>query len=386
MSYYVYILLDDRYPGNYDNDYYYGVNHKPFYVGKGYYETKNKVKRHLIHYVKCKNMGEKNVNIHKCRTIQILQENNFEPNYIIVYEDNDENRVLEVESELINFYGKKINGGLLTNITDGGVGGDITRFVPGLKEKLRKISSERWSGDKNPNYKKPLDENHSHLYKKNNGVHWNKGKTMSDELKNKLKKIRQERLPIIEMLDVNTGEVLDKLTTIVAIKKYQLNDSRLYTCLNKGGVHKGYHWKYYNEELVILKSLQETYVKPKKENIKRKKVYFKYDINDVTEYEYLDVNEASKYHNICVGVIRRKCGKNNKTTNIFRYENSEYKIELTGDGKKPIIRIDSEGVKTVYKSVTEAANSIENGSPSMIVSVCKGKRKKHKGYKFEYLK
>lgn len=77
----------------------------------------------------------------------------------------------------------------------------------------------------------------------------------------------------------------------------------------------------------------------------------------------------SKYRNICVGVIRRKCIKNHKTTNIFRYEGSDYNIELTGDGKKPIIRIDSDGVKTVFKSVTDAANSVENGNDSTIVEV-----------------
>ena len=42
--------------------------------------------------------------------------------------------------------------------------------------------------------------------------------------------------------------------------------------------------------------------------------------------------------------------------------------------------------RTFYESITEAAKSIENGSPSVIVSVCKGKRKTHKGYKFEYVK
>ena len=386
MGYYVYILLDDRYPGKYDNNYYSGVNYKPFYVGKGYYETKNKVKRHLFHYIKSESHNKKNVNPHKTRTIQILQENNFKPNYVIVYEDNDENKVLEVESELINFYGKKINGGILTNITDGGVGGDISQFVPGLKEKLRKINSENWLGINNPNYGKPLDKNYSHLYRKNNGFHWNTGKSMTVELKNKLKKIREEKLPIIEMLEVNTGQVLDKLTTVMAIKKYQLSPSRLYTCLNKGGVHKGYHWKYEGSELVIAKSLQESYVKPKKGKIKRKKVYFKYNISDVIECEYCDVDEASQYHNCCVSVIRRKCIKNNKTTNIFRYEGSEYKLELTGNGKKPIIRIDSDGTKIIYESITDAAKSIQGGNSSVIVSLCKGKRKTHKGYKFEYVK
>jgi hypothetical protein len=385
MDYYVYILLDDRFPGNYDNKYR-EVNYKPFYVGKGYYKTKNKIKRHLIHYVDNGKSCDDGVNPHKCRTIRILKENNFEPNYIIVYEDDDEKKVLDVERELISFYGKKLNGGILTNITDGGVGGNLFQFVDGLQDRLKKISSEMWSGEKNPNFGKPIEETYSHLFKKNNGFHWNTGKTMGDKLKNKLKVLRNERLTIVEMLDVNTGEILDKLTTLDAINKYDLSRGCLYKCLKYGGTHKGYHWKYEGKELVLSKTLMDNYVRPKRVNVKRRKIYFKYNITDDIEYEYSDVHEASKYHNICEEVIRRKCLKNLKNVNIFRYEGFDYNIELTGDGKIPIIRIDNDGNEVIYNSITEAAKDLGDGNPSTIVAVCKGKRKTHRGYRFEYLK
>lgn len=380
MGYYVYVLLDDRYLGNYNNIYNSEINYKPFYVGKGLTSDKNQ--RHLFHY---KQNCEKSVNPHKCRTIKILKESNFEPNYIIVYESNDEQKVLNVEMELIKFYGKKNDGGILTNITDGGVGGNIFKFIPGLQDKLIKLASDRWSGKNNPNYGKPLSDNFSHQYKIKNNRHWNEGKKMGDSLKEKLKFLRNKNLPMIQMLDTKTGEILDELTTVSAINKYNLSPTRLYNCLKNGGVHKQFHWKFKEKELVILKSLREDYVKPKRINSKIKKIYFKHHFDDEYEYEFKNVTEASINTNYCVGVIRKKCRKNTKKTNIFRYENSEYKLELTGDGRLPIVRIDVDGNKTIFNSVTEAANSLENGSQSMIVLVCKGKRKKHKGYKFEYL-
>jgi len=385
MNYYVYVLLDDRFPGNYDNPYYSGITFKPFYVGKGLHETKNKIKRHLFHYVKNPISCDGDVNPNKCRTVKLLKENNYEPNYIIVYESEDENLVLNIERELIKFYGKSIDGGILTNITDGGTGGDILKFIPDKKDKINKILSKNWSGEKNPNFKRPIEENFSHLRKINNN-HWNKGKIMSDETKRKIIKTRKEKLPIVEMIDINTKEILDRLTTISAIEKYKLTPSRLYSCLKNGGTHKNYHWKFENKDLVILKSFRNDYIKPKIKEKINKKVFFKKNINDTVEVEYKNTSEASKEHGFCVEVIRRKCKKNTSYDNIFRYENSEYKIEIPKGVKKSVVKIDSNGNRTVFQSATEASKSIENGNISAIVSVCKGKRNTYKKYKFEYLK
>jgi hypothetical protein len=385
MKFYVYILLDDRIIGDYGNPYLSEIKHKPFYVGKGSYQTKNKTYRHLIHYKDSKLKCENDVNPNKCRTIRLLKEQGYNPNFSIVFESDDENKVLEVERELILFYGKKIDGGILTNITDGGVGGNLFDCVDGLKERLRKINSDRWSGVNNPNYGRKKEDTFSFNYKLKNGSHWNSGRTMSDEHKNMLKINRYDNLPYVEMINPITGEIMDRIKTIDAIKKYKLNPTRFYKCLKEGGIHKGYGWKYEGRELVLLKSLREDYEKPKSERKKPKKVYFKFDINDNIEYEYDSVKEAAKQTNYCEVVVRRKCGKNLKTKNVFRYENSDYKIELTGDGKVPVLRIDELGNKVIFNSITEAAKSVINGNPATIVAVCKGKRKKHKGYKFQYL-
>jgi hypothetical protein len=46
--------------------------------------------------------------------------------------------------------------------------------------------------------------------------------------------------------------------------------------------------------------------------------------------------------------------------------------------------IDDEGNEKIYESITEAAKDIK-GYPSMIIQVCKGKRKKHRNLKFKYI-
>ena len=385
MRYYVYILLDNRYPGDYGNKYNSDINYKPFYIGKGDKLTKNKTLRHIYHYIGCEKLKEQQINPHKCRTIKLLKEQNFEPNYIVVYENDDEKLVLNVETELIKYYGKEMYGGILTNITDGGVGGDLFKFVPGLREKLNKLGSERWGGVKNPNYNRPLTENFSHNYKKENGTHWNTGSKMSEHLKNVLKECRYNNLSIVEMVDIETLEVLDSLKSLDVIKKYNLSPSLLNRCINHGGSHKGYYWKYKDKELVLPKTSREEYIKPSRKGVNSKKVFFKYDINDNVEYEYKTTYDAAKEHGLNIETIRRKCNSNTKTTNIFRYEGSEYIFDLTDNGKKPIIRTDKDGNKVIFNSVTEAAINSNNGNPSRIVAICKGKNILHRGYKFEYL-
>jgi hypothetical protein len=314
-------------------------------------------------------------------------EQNYEPNYVIVYENDDEQMVYDVEKKLIDFYGKSKDGGILTNIADGGCGGNTIDTVPGLKEKLNKIASERWSGENNPNYNRPLHETFSHQYKKTNGYHWNTGRLMSDETKRKIIKTRHEKLPYVERLDPDTLEVLEVLQTLDAIAKYGMTPSALYISLNHGGKSKGFYWKYQDKELVLSKSLRPGYVRPVRTKIHvPKKVYFKYDINDDHEIEYIDIHDAGRIFGNSPAVIARKCNGNSKTTNIFRYEGSEYKFKLTGNGKIPIIRTDKDGNQVIFGSVIEAALNSSNGNPSSIVSVCKGKRISHRGYKFEYYK
>ena len=382
MRYYVYILLDDTEKGCYDNEFC-SVEYKPFYVGKGDSLSKNRIERHLIHYHEVKRNIKKIVNPHKFNKIKKLQENGFEPNFVIVYKDDDEKKVLDVEKNLIKFYGKNIDGGILTNIADGGVGGDLFKVIPGLREKIDKISSKRWSGENNPNYKRPKEESFSSKFKKENGFHWNTGRKITEKHKEILRTLRYERIPLIDVVCPETLNIVDTLKTIDAIKKYDLSPVCLYKSLNNGGKHKGYYWKYQNKELVLSKSKRSDYVKPKRTN-KQKKICYKKDINQKDEIIFNNVHEASKETGFCVEVIRRKCKNNNDSKNIFKYENTEFTFDIKKGRKLKIMSIDNEGNEKIYESITEAANDI-NGNPSSIVQVCKGKREKHRNLKFKYI-
>jgi hypothetical protein len=382
MRYYVYLLLDDTEKGCYDNEFC-SIEFKPFYVGKGDFLSKNKIERHLIHYHEVKRNIKKIVNPHKFNKIKKLQENGFEPNFVIVYKDDDEKKVLEIEKKLINFYGKSIDGGILTNIADGGVGGDLFKVVHGLREKIDKIASKRWSGKNNPNYNKPKEETFSYKFKKEKGFHWNDGRKISEKHKEKLNILRYERLPLIDVVCPETLNIIDTLKTVDAIKKYDLNPVCLYRSLNDGGKHKGYYWKYQNKELILSKSKRLDYVKPKR-IYKQRKIHYKKDINQKEEIIFNDIYEASKETGFCVEVIRRKCKNNNDTKSIFKYENTDFTFDIKKGKKLKIMSIDDEGNKKIYESITEAAKGI-NGNPSMIVQVCKGKRKKHRNLKFKYI-
>ena len=116
MRYYIYILLDDRVMGDYGNNYS-EINYKPFYIGKGDYNAKNKRKRHLTHYTDVlKDNRSSKINPYKTNTIKKLIELGFEPNFKIIFETDNEDEAFKIEKELIDYYGRVTEGGLLTNI------------------------------------------------------------------------------------------------------------------------------------------------------------------------------------------------------------------------------------------------------------------------------
>jgi hypothetical protein len=382
MKYYIYVLMDDRYLGEYHNRYC-TLNYRPFYVGKGFYGAKNKSERHLIHYKLNTKECEKSSNPQKCRVIKKLKDEGYQPNFKIVYENDDEKNVFGVEKELVKFYGKSLDGGYLTNICDGGTGGDTFTNHPN-KEKIRKKHRNSVLGDKNPMYGLPIEKRPSHMAKIN-GDHWNKGKTMSDNHKKMLKTLRYERLPLIQKIETETFEVLDELKILDMVKKYGLSYGRLYYCLKNGGEHKGSYWKYKEKDLILKKTLRPDYQRSK---INRKgcKIFFKENINDNVEIEFENIKDTSNKLGLSIETIRRKCRKNNTKIKVFRYENSEYFFDEKTGKKKSVKRIDGEGNVVIFDSATSAADSLNNGNVSIVIQVCKGKRKKHKGYKFEYLK
>lgn len=90
----------------------------PFYVGYSSDESLSRPSKHL-YYAKIGNdMG----NRHKFNTINKILSNGLEPIIDIIFVGDDAD-AREIEDLLIQEYGKAVEGGILTNIADGGKGG-----------------------------------------------------------------------------------------------------------------------------------------------------------------------------------------------------------------------------------------------------------------------
>jgi hypothetical protein len=397
MRYYIYILLDDRIKGDYNNSYS-EINYKPFYVGKGDYKTKNKQLRHLSHYndVILENKVSK-VNPHKSNTIKKLIELGFKPNFCIIFETDNEDEAFKVEMGLIKHYGRISDGGMLTNITIGGSGGNTFSNNP-RKEEIREKHRLNTVGSNNPMYGLKLEDRPSYKPKLN-GNHWNKGRKASKETKNKMKENAKLR-PINKIVVINseTLEEIEILTIHELITKYNIKTkSFVYTCIKYGGSYNGFYFRYIDSELVLTKTKRPDYEKPidnsprgfktTKNGIIRtsKLVYYKEDINSETELVFNSVFEASEATGFNPIVIRRKCKNNNFYTNIFRYENEEYTFDVKIlSNQKKVKRIDADGNELIFNSLTSAAEYM-GGKITSVLAVCKGRNKTYRGFKFEYI-
>lgn len=112
MEFYVYIYLDPTKPGNYIyKDLIFG--YEPFYVGIG------KGGRYLSHIKESYNKNN-NLKLNKIRKIFKL---GLTPLIIKIYNNITREEAIKIEIDIIKFFGKKIDNGILTNITDGGDGG-----------------------------------------------------------------------------------------------------------------------------------------------------------------------------------------------------------------------------------------------------------------------
>jgi hypothetical protein len=397
MRYYIYILLDDRVQGDYSNNYS-EINYKPFYVGKGDFKAKNKRERHLSHYrhVILGNKTSKQ-NQHKSNTIKKLIDLGFEPNFKIIFETNNENEAFNIEKEIINYYGTYINGGILTNISTGGSGGDIFTNNPN-KEEIREKHRLNAVGSNNPMYGLNLEDRPSHKAKLN-GNHWNKGRKISEETRNKMKENAKLRIKKeIVVINSKTLEEIDVLTIYDLIVKYNIKTKSLvYRCIKHGGSYNGYFFRYIDSDLVLTKTNRPDYEKPiddsprgfkkTKNGLIRisKLVYYKENINSEKEFVFNSVFEASEVTGFNPIVIRKKCKNNNFYTNIFRYENEDYTFDVKiGNNQKKVKRIDKHGNELIFESLTSAAKYMD-GKITSVLAVCKGRFKTYKGFKFEYV-
>lgn len=109
MKYYNYLLLDTRYPGEWEIEEGIVAKYKPFYVGKG---TGNRVKCHFRDSDKVNRIKHEKIS-------DIIKETGSRPEYIQFYFTDDEQLSLDNETRLIKLIREKF-GNILTNVASEG--------------------------------------------------------------------------------------------------------------------------------------------------------------------------------------------------------------------------------------------------------------------------
>ncbi len=183
-NYYIYVLLNTTKEGKYCFGEF-KFDYEPFYLGVSNLNTYYVREDVHIKYAKIK----KDVcnNKYKMNIINNIIKKGYEPKSIRVLENLNKDEAFNKEIELISLFGNKYDkSGPLVNISKGGDGGDTFTNNP-RKEEIREKHRLNALGENNNMYGLPLEKRPSHIAKIN-GVHWNKGRIISEETRNLLKK------------------------------------------------------------------------------------------------------------------------------------------------------------------------------------------------------
>jgi hypothetical protein len=121
-NYYVYVYLDPRKPISDDPN---GLTHEPFYVGKGVrrrmYDHMTELEWYLTEpsMAECKARRSNLIKLNKLRKLHVL---GLRPIIVQLHTKLASLAAEEKEVELIAFYRRSIDGGILSNLTPGGAG------------------------------------------------------------------------------------------------------------------------------------------------------------------------------------------------------------------------------------------------------------------------
>jgi group I intron endonuclease len=149
---------------------------QPFYVGWTSRSSELRFKEHI------RETRNKIVNIDKVNIMKNLIDQGKEPFFKIVFETENKELSLKKEMELIDYYGRIKDGGILTNISKGGEHHSVS---PAIKKRLsgyrkNKSYEELYGEDKASSLKKSLSER----FKGSNNPMF--GKTHTEESKKKM--------------------------------------------------------------------------------------------------------------------------------------------------------------------------------------------------------
>ena len=151
FQFYTYLLLDPRLQGRYT---YEGLNfcllYEPFYVGKG---TGKRINNHLWEAINT------NKNVYRLNKIRKILEEDVELILFKIVELISNENSIRKEIELIAKIGRADKGlGSLTNMTDGGEGGDTSKS-PNYQKGM---TARNFYGENNPMYGKSAMKGRKH--------------------------------------------------------------------------------------------------------------------------------------------------------------------------------------------------------------------------------
>ncbi len=154
----------------------------PFYVGKG------NCKGFRIEAHGLDASSNRGANKFKNNTIKKIWEEGNQIDYEIVLFTDLEEVAFDKEIELINFYGRKSQGGILTNLTDGGEGLAGYNHSKESKSKMSKMKKGKSNGREGTHLS---EETRHKISKANKGqIPWTKSKNHSIEHCHKISKAK----------------------------------------------------------------------------------------------------------------------------------------------------------------------------------------------------
>lgn len=243
--YYIYVYLDQRYPGawTFQN---YKFTYKPFYIGKG---TKNRIDMHLMpSMLKTKSIKSSVIK-------SIINELGEAPIHYRLIENLNEHEAFELEQALIKHFGRQdIGTGILANHTSGGEGSAGGKWT--CKKSSRKVYQYSLEGmflkewtTKELAIQYEGSCNLSTCIKRKGTMY---GYQWSYDYLESLPSIIKCQMPIkyknIKQIDPKTGGIVNTFATALDVERILKLRSgarnKIYECL-KGNLktYKGYEWQ-----------------------------------------------------------------------------------------------------------------------------------------------
>lgn len=269
------------------------------------------------------------------KAIQKYGWDNFEHEIIFNYLGRQE--ALKKERELIALY-DSTNPNKGYNMTKGGDGKEGYVMSDETRKKISASRIGRFTGEDNPNYgnHKLAGENNPFYGKRHTEETRQrlselstsrpspmKGKTFSEEFKEKMKNTKKKYAKSVLRFDIN-GNLIGEYDSVHGasfITGYNLSNISA-ACNGKIHVYKNSIWMFKSEYIPGQKIEP---IKRKKRVNKKYKIVIQYDLNNNFVAEYASANQAEAITGVKARNIRACCNHNQKSSGgfVWRYKDNE---------------------------------------------------------------